>query len=228
MYIKVFFKIKGTDRNGVRIPIDVSQKLLNGFIHGILGDNNPFHDKFSDYCISELQGMKLDKETRELCLDGDNNPYITVSTYKNQNFLRTLVDGLYSKDKAFGGLVLDKIEVFSHNVHKEWDIVVSTSPILLIVDGIKISIEDDGFVDHLKNHCVNKLKRNGIEDETFDVQIRRSDRAKKCLKYVGESWNICSRVSLYVTGKPSTREALYELGIGGSTGSGFGSVKLFS
>lgn len=227
MYIKILFKPKDGKRENIRIPVDQCQKMLNSYIHQSLGANNPYHDTFSDYNISGLQGTRLDTKTGELYLDENGVAFITVSAHKNDLFLSKLTDGMYNSKSDMGGLVFDRIEFHDHKVNRRFDTIVTTSPILLIVDNCKVCVENPDYINLLQAHCMKKLKHVGIDDETFSLSIRRPDRARKRMKWVGNTWNICSDVSLRVTGKPSTRLALYELGLGGSTGSGFGSIKIF-
>ena len=37
-------------------------KEVNGLINRCLGENNKYHGKFSNYCISQMQGGKMNKE----------------------------------------------------------------------------------------------------------------------------------------------------------------------
>lgn len=226
MYFKIYFKPKDGNRQ-IRIPVKECQKGLNSFNHRVIGPNNPYHDKFSHYNLSQIQGMRLDPTTQEYYLDDRAIPYITVSAYNDAEFISKYLDGLHHGNNNFFGFVFDYAEYQEFKVNKRYDIIVTTSPILLKVNDRKISVEDEDFLEHLTEHCIKKLRHAGIEDETFGLVLRRPDRAKKKLVWVGNTWNICSSVSLRVYGKPETRRALYELGFGGSTGSGFGSIKIF-
>ena len=226
MYIKVCLRPKDGNRN-IRIPVRECQKQMNSYVHHVLGPDNPYHDRFSHYNISELLGMKIDPKTNEYYLDERSVPRFTVSVYNDEPFLENFIEGLYRHTGDIFGLVFDYMELNEFHVHDYCDKIVTTSPILLKVNDIKISVEDEGFIEQLTQHCIKKLQRSGIVDKTFSLKIRRPDRARKKLKWVGGTWNICSNVSLRVAGKPETRRALYQLGLGCSTGSGFGSVLVF-
>ena len=65
-------------------------------------------------------------------------------------------------------------------------------------------------------------------DPTFKMEIINPHKAKSKCIWVGKVFNPCSNVRLRIYGKKKTRETLYNMGLGGSTGSGFGSVKLYS
>ena len=47
------------------VPVN-NQHNLNGFIHESFGKNNPYHNTFSDYSISSLQGGKLNSDKKTL------------------------------------------------------------------------------------------------------------------------------------------------------------------
>lgn len=222
MYTKIILTFPTTD-----VPIN-NQKEMNSFIHRNLGDNE-FHDKFSDYAISSLQGGKLDKET--MTLKFNNNPYFFV-TDNNKDFYNALITGLVTKNETIFGMKFKELAVASYQLHPEYDIVQTVSPILLKVkrpDGTewKLTVRDEGYIDELKKHCIKKLRNNGITDETFDLKIRKPELAKPKKIFVGDTFNWTSRLSLYVTGRKGTREKLYNLGFGNSTGSGFGFVRIY-
>lgn len=221
MYFKIFFK--NPNGGDVIIPIK-NQKELNSFIYKTLGDNNIYHDSFSDYSISSIQGGKLyDKEH----LIFEDKPYIVVAS-ENTVFIETLINNLKERKYTFFDLTYDTYDVFSYNVNPRFDTIITISPILLKHKGKKISIDNENFLPLLKENCIKKLKHVGINDKTFDLTIRHPEKAKTKMIMVGDVFNICTMVSLYVTGKPKTRLTLYHLGLGGSTGSGFGAVKVFN
>ena len=66
----------------------------------------------------------------------------------------------------------------------------------------------------------------GIEDESFSIEAHYENKWKTKMVYVGDVYNVCSMVKLKVSGSVRTREVLYNLGLGGSCGSGFGCVKI--
>lgn len=210
------------------VPVN-NQKEMNSYIHRCIGNGNPYHDSFSDYAISSLQGGKLDKGTDMLVFEG--NPYILM-TLNNIGFGKDFVNGLLFKKETVFGMRYNGYELVEMKTHREYDIVTTVSPILLKVrgcDGVdkKVTIRDDGYIDMLKEHCVRKLKNNGIVDGTFDLVVRNPEKAKQKLIWVGDVFNPCTNISMYVYGKRETREKLYNLGFGNSTGSGFGFVKVY-
>ena len=59
MIINIYFTKQNNNQKEIIIPFK-NQKELNSFMYRTLGDNNIYHDRFSDYSISSIQvGNKL-------------------------------------------------------------------------------------------------------------------------------------------------------------------------
>ena len=91
----------------------------------------------------------------------------------------------------------------------------------------KITHYHEKWLETLINQSKNKLNKLGIVDDTFDIKIRNFQNAKEKSIYVGNVFNPSTMISLIIYGKPNTRKTLYNLGLGNSTGSGFGCIKLY-
>lgn len=217
MILKVIF-----DKTNVTLPI-VCQKELNSFIYRTLGDNNKYHDSFSDYSISSIQGGKLYNKNELKFID---NPYIIITSLNNE-FINDMIVGLEKRKYDFFGMKYKKMEISEFMPNKRFDIINTISPVIVKLNNRKISIDNELFIQTLKQNCIDKLKHKGVEDETFDIFIRNKHKTKKKYIIVGDVFNICTNISLYVYGKPNTRKILYNMGLGGSTGSGFGTIKMY-
>lgn len=224
MVIRIYFKKADGSDDKIILPYK-NQKELNSYIYKSLGDNNKYHDAFSDYSISSIQGGK--NYDRDNMIFEDEHPYIQVTSL-NEKFLNDLLDGVSKRKYNFYNLTYEKVNFLSFNLHKEYDVVLTISPILLRVKDYKYTIKDENYMTLLKEHCIKKLRRNGIEDKSFDIVLRKPEYAKARSVIVGETFNPCTQASFYVVGKPETRNMLYHLGLGGSTGSGFGAVKVYT
>lgn len=210
-----------------------NQKEVNSYIHRCIGENNVFHDAFSDYCISSLQGGKLNPATN--MLEFDRKPYILfLINPKSKNFeiYNKLLTGVYSQKNKLFDMKYYCVASFDYKVMPKYDKIYMASPILLKKydkenkKTIKVTCKDDGFIELLKANCINKLKHNGIVDETFDIVLRNPEKAKQKLIMVGDVFNPCTMASFLVYGKKETRDTLYSMGLGNSTGSGFGMIKV--
>lgn len=217
MILKIIFS---KPENGMRID---NQHYINGFIHKCLGKNNKYHNSFSDYAISSLQGGKLCNGR----LVFNENPYILVSS-ENSNFINDLIAGILTTDGNIEGIKFDRFEFSDYNVNDYYDKIITLSPILIKdKSGMKLSFKDEKFLEVLTNNCIKKLKHAGIMDKSFKIKIRNINKSKVKKIMVGNVFNICSLISLVVFGKPKTRKTLYNLGIGNSCGCGFGTIKIY-
>ena len=206
------------------IPIK-NQKELNSYIHKCIGINNEYHDTFSDYSISSLQGGKL-INGNELSFT-NSVPYIVI-TSENTEFISKIMCGMQSDKFTLFGMRFKTFEINDFNVDKFCDTIITLSPIIVKDEnGYKIAFDNPKWLPILKKISEDKLKHKGIIDETFNIEIRNINKAKIKKIWVGDVFNICSYISLKVYGSPKTRKTLYNMGLGGSTGSGFGTIRLY-
>ena len=66
MKIKLNIDTKG---KAIEIPINKCYELTVSCLHNILGNNNEYHDKFSNYSLSPVRGGKLDITRQMLCFN---------------------------------------------------------------------------------------------------------------------------------------------------------------
>lgn len=219
MRVKITF-----NQNNCIIPIN-NIDAQNSFLHKILGSNNIYHDIFSEYSVSSLQGGKLDKSTGNLIFS--ESPYIYVSSL-NYFFLNNLLNPLNSTNETLCGMTVNDYSIDDFKVNKFFDKILTISPILLKnKENRSITFKDNEWLSLLKDNCIKKLEKLGIYDNTFDIEIRNAHKAKtKKIQVSNNAFAISSMISLIVYGKQETRYSLYCLGLGKSTGSGFGAIKI--
>lgn len=223
MICKVYLKPKKGSEYPI-IPI-VNQSDLNSFIYRLLGDNNQYHDVFSEYSISSIQGGKL--------YDGkylkfEEEPYVQVCS-EDVDFVNTLLNGLNVNKYEFFNMVFDRVEVDNFDIWKKYDKVITISPVIVYDENRnQISCKDERFIECLKKNCLDKLRHHNINDGSFDIELLNPDKGKVKRVLVGKRLNIASMCLFKISGRVKSRECLYNLGLGGSTGSGFGAVKLYT
>lgn len=220
MNIKIFFD--GKDE----FDINISYKKVNGFVNKLLGENNPYHGKFSKYSVSRLQnGMYLDGN-----VIFTNGAFLTISSCDNEFIDKIVLSLTYNRNELYiSNLKFRKFEISEFDVHSEYDIIRTTSPIRLQTKDKFITFEDDEFVSHLRDKSIKKLIYNGLNEKvanTLDFELFHPENAKIRFYNINGCKNICSQVMLLVRGNKEARKLIYELGLGSSTGFGFGSVKL--
>lgn len=223
MILKIYF-----EENGMVIPFQ-HQDVLNGvFYKTLLKGNKEFHDNFSDYAVSSIQNCH--RVDNGLMPYAGEKPYIQVAT-KNEHLIVELLTSLAvqidSKAKLFFGRAITNYDIADFAVSPyEYDIIHTISPVLIIENGQRYTFQNtDKWEEMMNEHCRQKLEHAGITDKTFRIVCDKSKVKTKSI-LVSTAYNKCTNFVGKVYGKPKTRETLYNLGIGGSTGSGFGSVAI--
>ena len=207
------------------VPVN-NQHQLNGFIHASFGKNNPYHDSFSNYNISSLQGGKLNADKKTISFP-NGNPYFYISG--DDKFIGFAIDSFMNSKASMFGMVFESIDITDDFVvNSRFDNIITISPILLRdKNGKRLTFKDEKWVEILTENCVKKLEHNNICDPTFKIEIINPHKAKEKCVWVGNVFNKSTMIRLKVFGKPNTRRHLYNMGLGHSTGSGFGSIKIY-
>ena len=225
MILKIYF-----EENGMTIPFQ-HQDVLNGvFYRTLLKGNQEIHDNFSNYAVSSIQNCH--KVEDGLMPYTGEEPFIQVSTpEENEHLIIKLLTALpihiKAKTKLFFGRAITNYEITEFDVNPyEFDIIHTISPVLIIKNGQRYTFQNtDKWEEMMNEICRKKLEHQGIIDNSFRIVCDKSKlKAKSIL--VSTAYNKCTNFVGIVYGKPNTRKTLYNLGIGGSTGSGFGSVAI--
>lgn len=222
MIIKVYF-----EKTEKTIPFN-NQHQMNGFIFTMLGEKaSKYHESFSNYSISSIQGGRMNEDKSGLIFNGE--PYIQITSDDISvcnDFVCAIINSIDNKSANFFGLHPTRFETFDFPCGKKFDIIRTISPILLKNDGRKLTVSDEGWIELLNKKCKEKLQHQGIEDNSFKIVIGNNANIKRRMVYVGEVFNPCTDGVFTVYGKEETRKKLYNMGIGNSTGTGFGAVKM--
>ena len=210
-------------------PVSINnQSLVNGYIHKCLGVNNPFHDAKNDYCISSLQGGKLNISDNTLTFD--KGGFITVTSL-NSDFINKILIGILSNTDFIHGMKFAGIDYINESFINGWNHFATLSPFLIKKSlGDKkcefITLKSDNFEKLVKEYLIKKLTAiNSTLDLTnFDVKgpNHPSHKVKSILvKHIISRANQC-QISIHTNKKVA--ELLYNIGLGQSTGSGFGTI----
>lgn len=223
-------------KNDTPVPIQ-NQSYINSYIHRkCLGENNKYHDTKSDYCISKLCGGVRDEITNTLSFK--NGGFICV-TSNNQTFLGEIIAGTLKNPNLGWGMKFKTFEYINEdfigsNMKKQqnvWHHFRTLSPFLIREYTDKknyseVTLNDTNFSEKVKLYLINKLSAiyKDIDLTGFEVkhEPRPFDKIKKILvKNTINSANQC-QISIFCTA--DVAEKIYTLGIGQSTGSGFGTI----
>jgi len=207
------------------LPIN-NQHILNSYVHKCFGNNNVYHDSKNDYNISQIMGGKF--------IDGklyyDNSAYFIVSSLNSElinNFLMGVLNNQqFNDDLTFGG-----VDHINERFHDGWNHFSTLSPILIkkYVDKHNysfITIEDPEYTAKLKLYLINKLSKINSELDLSDFDIEVNTKAFSKIKtiMVKNVKNVASLCQISIHTNKNVAELLYNIGIGQSTGSGFGTI----
>lgn len=203
-----------------------AQDMVNSFFHRMLGDGNRFHDTFSNYSLSNLMGGRI--TDGKLVYDGE--AYVILST-SDGGLLSLVMEKVFDirsmHMRDMKGKRVEMLGDFEPN--RRYDIIRLTSPLLLSRDGRYLTFKDEGFMEALNRNCKAKLRKSGFSDEavsSVSVEPYKFENARTKAVLVHGAYSIASVVHLVVKGDSAARTALYNMGLGKSTGSGFGSVEI--
>lgn len=218
-----------------------TQNLVNGFVHRMLGKSNQYHDNFNEYSVSNLFGGVL----TEKGMTYPNGGYFYLSTVDD-----TLMTTFLSNLSSLGNRTISTMTYKSFDIvefipnglrgnagerkHKySYDIIHVNNIFFKTKEKEYIFFDDERFITLLTEHCKAKLSKleNGFSKKDVEGLIIKpfhfENGKRKFFKLKKELNAIpTSSVMLYVSGNPNMRKKLYEMGLGLSTGCGFGSVEI--
>lgn len=206
------------------LPFNEStQNAVNSCIHRMFGKDNKCHNSFSNYAVSSLFGGVI--------VDGKmtypNGAHFYFSSHDdelNEKVMYKAIDGIDMHD-----MKLISINFEDFKPHSDYDIVRTISPILLKDKDRIITYKDSDFIDVLTKKSKLKLKYDGFTDKEINslvIEPFHFENARLKFPKVHNIVNKSSQVMLIIKGDKAMRKALYEMGLGNSTGSGFGSIEI--
>lgn len=221
--MRIKIKLSKTDK---MLPIN-NQHIVNSFIHRALGKDNKYHDSISNYCVSSLRGGKWIKGTSNISLS--NGGYIVVSSMDNE-FMDKIILGVLSTP-FYQDIKVDGFEFIEEKFHNGWNNFATLSPFIIRErksDGRNhfVTLRDDDFTEKVQQHIKRKVSKANPTLNTQNIKVEVKEHSKHkvkriLIKNVTNFANQC-QISIYCDRKVA--ELLYNIGIGQSTGSGFGTI----
>ncbi len=218
--MRIHLKIKTTNEV---IPFD-HQRLLTGTIHKWLRWNDE-HGEMSLYSFSQLEGGKATANG----LRFERGTSFFFSSH-NSDLIKKLIGGIQTDPTMFHGLSVLEIIIQEDPDLTDRELFFLASPIF-------IKRRNGEKVDHIiyndprANTCLeetllSKMEKAGIRDET--LRIRFDDKypkaATKKITYNGVQ-NRASWCPVIIEGNLETKLFAWNVGLGNSTGIGFGAIK---
>ena len=201
-----------------------TQNAVNSCIHRILGENNKYHNSFSNYCVSSLfGGVIVDNK-----MTYPNGAHFYVSSL-DEELIEKIMFSVINGNVEMCDMKLIGIDIENFNLHNDYDIIRTISPILLKDNENIITYQDSDFIKVLTEKSKSKLLKNGFSEndvKTLKIEPFHFENARLKFPKVKNVVNKSSQVMLLVRGKKEMRLALYKMGLGKSTGCGFGAIEI--
>jgi CRISPR-associated endoribonuclease Cas6 len=200
------------------------QEILTSAIHKWLGKNQ-WHNKTSLYSFSNLNGGRI--KGNQLHFPKGTGFYF--SSYHSE-MIKGLIKGISQNPVITPELVVSEIKLCEKPIFKNREVFFTQSPILIKrkIENreIHFTYEDEKSNDYMTETMVNKLKIAGINWEGLKIEFDKSYKNPKTkvilYKKIGNKANVCPVI---IEGNPEQIEFAWLVGVGNSTGIGFGSLK---
>ncbi len=214
-----------TTSNEYVVPFNYQPKLV-GTLHKWLGINNEDHGNISLYSFSWLQ-------KGEMVRTGFNFPdgACWFISFYDEDKMRQVVKRILENPEIFSGMVVSDVVIEETPDLSARRLFYLGSPIFIKQSdpdtGVRQYTFDDKEANGLMTQTLrHKMKMAGLpSDETLNVSFDLSytKRRTKFLMYRGVS-NRANMCPVLIDGKPETKAFAWNVGIGNSTGIGFGSI----
>ncbi|HOH23700.1 MAG: CRISPR-associated endoribonuclease Cas6 [Bacteroidales bacterium] len=218
MRIHLKFKISNQT-----VPFD-HQPLLVGAIHKWLGQNEE-HGEISLYSFSRLEGGKATNEGIKFNQDG-----LFFFSSINIDLVKRLISGIRSDPSMFFGLRVNELFIEEDPDLSNRELFFPGSPIFIKRrNGERIEqifFDDPRSSEYLRETLLTKMGKVGLEDDSLDIRfdLSHTKSGTKMITYKGIK-NKANWCPVIIKGKPETKLFAWNVGLGNSTGIGFGAIK---
>ncbi len=207
-------------------PIDFNyQPLLTGCVHKWMGENNVFHGKLSLYSFSWLQGVKILKDGVQI-IDGSS---FTLSFY-DTSLLKTVISGMLDDPSMFNGARVIDIRIVQAPQFSDKERFFLASPVLIKrhkeFNETHYTYTDKESDDFMMETLKSKANLAGVDTSGLKVYFDRTYHSPKTkiVSYKGIQ-NKVSICPIIIEGTPEIISFAWHVGVGNSTGVGFGALK---
>lgn len=215
-----------TTPNDRIITFDYQQKLA-GVLYNWLGLDNEDHGKLSLYSFSWLRnGVSNNKG-----LDFPNGANWFISFYDDDK-MKCVMKNIINNPAMFSGMFISDVVIENTPDLSSRNIFYLGSPIFIKRYDIKSHMikqytYNDGDANFLMTQTLqHKMEVAGIPMDpslniSFDLSFLKKKTKLMSYKGIGNRANLCPVI---IEGKPETKAFAWNVGIGNSTGIGFGSI----
>jgi len=226
--------VKKYSKNSMRVHLKINfsnqvvpfehQHLLVGTVHKWLGRNEE-HGAISLYSFSRLEGG----EATKCGLIFKKGAHCFFSSV-NVDLIKRLISGIQADPSMFFGLTVDELIIEENPDLSNRELFFLGSPIFIKRrNGERIEqifFDDPRSSEYLKETLLTKMEKAGLIDDSFDIRFDLSypKSGTKMITYKGIK-NKANWCPVIIKGKPETKLFAWNVGLGNSTGIGFGAIK---
>lgn len=212
-----------TNSNIERVPFNYQQKLV-GTVQKWLGYND-IHDSMSLYSFSWLMNGEI--ETNGFNFSKGSRWFLS---FYDETYIKTIIKTILKDPIMFSGMRVVDIKIENTPNLESVDYFKIASPIFIkrkVGENFKHYTYQDSESNELLVQTLKHKMRNANlpEDETLNIEFDLAYNHKKIktIDYQGvkNKSNLCP---IFMRGKPETKAFAWNVGIGNSTGIGFGSL----
>jgi CRISPR-associated endoribonuclease Cas6 len=213
-----------TTKNQNIIPFDYIP-LMVGAIHKWIGGNNDLHGKISLYTFSWLKGSEKVKSGFHF----PTGASFFISAH-DEKLIGKIIKGAMEQPELFFGMSVNEISLVSNPSFEKGEAYFPVaSPVLIKrkeADRVNHYLFSDPKSDELLTETmVKKMSLAGIDSTGLSISFDRNYHAAKTkvVNYNGikSKGNVCPVI---VKGSPEQIEFVWNVGVGNSTGIGFGAL----
>jgi len=200
------------------------QPMLTGALHKWIGQN-ALHDDVSLYSFSWITGADISNRGLQFKKEGN----FFISSYKSE-LLEKVISGIQSDPSIGHGLFAKEVIIQKEPEFKNEATFFCASPVFIkrrVDDTIKhYTYKDDESGILLTETLVTKLEKAGLPANGVSVEFDKKYHSPKTkVIYYNEIGNRVSICPVIVKGTPEQIAFAWNVGVGNSTGIGFGALK---
>ncbi len=213
-----------TSQNQIKIPFDYQQKLT-GVLHKWLGENNQEHGEISLYSFSWLRNTQV-SENGLICPQGAS---FFLSFYDTQR-LKDVLANIRKEPEMFCGMNVEDVVIEDTPDLTQQEVFNLGSPILIKrnENGKITEFYYDNSISGklLEETLRTKMRLAGIPDDNslsiaFDLNYTKKKTKLVWYDNISNKANMCPVI---IKGSNLTKQFAWNVGLGNSTGVGFGSI----
>lgn len=219
--MRIHFKISPSKDT---IPFD-HQHYLAGSIHKWLGEKNEEHGNLALYSFSRLAGGQV--MPKGLLFPKSASLFFSAHEI---NLIQRLIRGIQKDPAMFFGLKVSEIMIEEEPEMSKKEIFEVGSPIFIKRrDGTSINhilFKDPNANLYMEETLKSKMKVVGLEDDSLKINFLTDYQkaSTKLVKYKGID-NRANWCPVIIRGTLETKLFAWNVGLGNSTGIGFGAIK---